>query len=98
MALGWNYVHPVHNEATTYSLISFGWFHKGEWKSYKPLPDFINDMNAATKYVWPVIVKIIEQKWGVDSVDVLMEIALTALQSENPALYFAEKLIELKEK
>lgn len=60
---------------------------------FNPIPDVTHDMNESVKHVWPVLRDIVT---ATETRDVLAEIACDALYSPNPAMYFAIKLIELK--
>ena len=84
--LGWNYVHPMHDGATTHSLKRFGWFHKGEWKSYNP--DLINSLDAQAEFLWP------KMKPKVVADYVLLSLTFHG----NLALAIAKEFMELEEK
>ena len=60
------------------------------------LPDFKNDMNAATKYVWPALMEFYHNTlagWSCNGPGA--KIAFEALQSPNPSLVLCEAFMKL---
>lgn len=75
------------------------------FRSPGSLPDFLNDLNAVFKYVWPEIMRLIWEKdktyalnYRVPEHNSAMQsrILFDAYGSSNPALHICERFMELK--
>lgn len=66
---------------------------------WEDCPDFLNDLNASWKYVWPELCDYFEKRdqrrpnYGSGR---LAGILMSAFLSDNPAMYLATKFMELK--
>lgn len=76
--------------------IDFAWVD-ANGDDFRGEPDVLNDLNASWKYVWPALKKeVTKNNLEIDHPYIrLREIAFMAIESPNPAMYFAIKFIRL---
>ncbi len=71
-------------------------FHDLDGDLQKETPDFLNDLNAVNKYVWPSLAAVIELVNLTKVDEKLSELLFEAFQTDNAAMYLCERLMAYK--